>query len=427
MENAVPPTSPAGVPPRRLRSPTPRVALVIVAAVLFGMVVLAAASAVKPFLLGALLVYLLAPVVERLARLGVHRGLAVLVVFGAVVAGIGLVSTLALTPLIQQLRLFVGDLPEIAAGLRTMLERFYADLRLPHEIRDVIDGFITDAGSGLGGLDLGAIVAPLVDSLLSLVSTITAYAILPAWLFFLLKDRMRLADALERALPEGWRGDVFAVLAISNRVFGMWIRGQVILGGVVGIATVIGLMALSIWVDPVFGRYAVLLSIIAAVLELVPFIGPIIAAIPAVLIGLIVGPGPFLAALLLYLAIQQLENHILVPKIQGNAVELHPAAVLFALVVGASLGGIIGAIVSLPIAAAARDIFRFLFHRLSEPPSSVDEALWRVSDRLPGGVRRSAVEAGTSNWPAGRPPAVPSTDLDRGGVAPRTQAPEDHQ
>lgn len=421
MELAVPPTSPAGAPPPRLRPPTPRVALVIVASMLLGLVILVAASAVKPFLLGALLVYLLAPLVEWIARFGVPRGLAVLFVFVGVVAVIVLVATLALTPLIQQLRLFVGDLPEIAAGLRTALERSYADLRLPDDMRDVIDGFVDDAGRGLGGLDLGALVSPLV----SLVGAITAYAILPAWLFFLLKDRLRLTDALERALPVGWRGDVFAVLAVSNRVFGMWIRGQVILGGVVGIATFIGLIGLSIWVDPIFGRYAVLLSIFAAVMELVPFIGPIIAAIPAVLIGLIVGPAPFLAALLLYLAIQQLENHILVPKIQGNAVELHPSAVLFALVVGASLGGILGAIVSLPIAAAARDIFRFLFHRLSDPPASVDEALRRVSERLPGAVRRSAVDAGASGWPAGGPLTVPPATIGPGVIAPRPPTSED--
>jgi predicted PurR-regulated permease PerM len=160
---------------------------------------------------------------------------------------------------------------------------------------------------------------------------------------------------------------------------------------VVGVGSFVGLEILAVVVNPVFGQYAVLLALIAGVLELVPFIGPIIAAIPAVLIGLTVGPGGFFAALILYLLIQQVENNVLVPKIQGDAVELHPSAVMLALVVGASLAGVLGAIISLPVAAAGRDVFRYLFKRVSEPPASVREALTAVSPKLLGSVRPSAL------------------------------------
>jgi predicted PurR-regulated permease PerM len=356
-------------------------------------VLLIASAAVKPFLLGGLLVYLLAPIVERLARLGIWRPLAVLLTFVATVALIGAVSWLALTPLIQQLRLFVDDLPAILLNLRVSVLDFYAGLNLTPEIRALVDRLLADLASGLGEIDVGAIVAPLVDSILGLVGTVTAYAILPAWLFFLLKDRLRLADSLERSLPAAWRGDVFAVFAISNRVFGNWIRGQVLLGIVVGIASYIGLLVLGELIDPIFSRYAVLLAIIAGLLELVPFIGPIIAAIPAILLGIAAGPTGVIAAFLLYLGIQQVENNVLVPKIQGDAVNLHPSAVLVALVVGASLAGVLGAIVSLPIASAARDVFRYLFHRVSDPPATVDRALASVSPSLIRQVRRSAVTA----------------------------------
>ena len=98
-------------------------------------------------------------------------------------------------------------------------------------------------------------------------------------------------------------------------------------------------MILSQLVDPVFGRYAVLLSIIAGVLELVPIIGPIIAAVPAVLLAATAGPIPVVAALALYLLVQQVENNLLVPKIQGDAVELHPAIVMSAIIIGGVAGG----------------------------------------------------------------------------------------
>ena len=171
-------------------------------------------------------------------------------------------------------------------------------------------------------------------------------------------------------MPAEWRADARAVSGIALRVFGQWLRGQVFLGVTVGVATFVGLMLLSVTIDPVFGRFALLLSIIGGVLELLPIIGPIIAAIPAVLLGTHCRSRRRpIAALVLYIVIQQVENNLLVPKIQGDAVELHPSAVMFALVVGGAIAGLLGAILALPITAAARDVFRYVFHRVDEPAS----------------------------------------------------------
>jgi predicted PurR-regulated permease PerM len=138
------------------------------------------------------------------------------------------------------------------------------------------------------------------------------------------------------------------------------------------------LLILNALVDPVFGRFAVLLAVSAGILELLPIIGPIIAAVPAVLLALTAGPEAALAALLLYLLVQQVENNLLVPKIQGDAVELHPSAVMFSLVVGGAIAGLLGAILALPVTAAGRDVFRYLFHRLSD--ESPDHAATAVRD-----------------------------------------------
>jgi predicted PurR-regulated permease PerM len=418
MEPAVPRDTAQGARiVRRLPPPTPRVALVIATGALLVLVALAAAGALKPFLLGVLLIYLLSPAVDRLAALRIPRGIAVLIVFAAVIAVVTWVGTIALSPLITQLQLFIKDLPQIASDLRRTVEDFYQGLRLAPDVRQAIDNALQNASSGIGALDIGGIVSPLVTSIVGLLSTIAAYAILPAWLFFLLKDRARLGLAMERALPPAWRGDVFALFAIANRVFGNWVRGQLVLGASVGILSYAGLMLLSTYVDPVFGRYAILLALVAGILELIPFIGPIIAAIPALLIGITVGPAGFVAVLALYSAIQLLENNLLVPKIQGDAVELHPSAVMLALIVGASLGGIIGAIVSLPITAAGRDMFRYAFHRAADPPASVDASLARISPKLVRAVRRFTADPGDV---AASPPEPTAATVPGPGVAPAT-------
>ena len=187
--------------------------------------------------------------------------------------------------------------------------------------------------------------------------------------------RMYQPESLKTDAFQPWsrgRGtDVWAMLRTVQRVFGQWVRGQLLLGVTVGVMTFIGLMILSVVVDPIFGRFAILLSVTAGILELVPIIGPIIAAVPAVLLAATAGLEAVIAALVLYTLVQQLENNLLVPKIQGDAVELHPALVIFAIIVGGALAGLLGAILALPITSAARDIVRYLFRRLSPDASAV--------------------------------------------------------
>src|SRR5207248_1680428 len=133
-------------------------------------------------------------------------------------------------------------------------------------------------------------IVPVVSSLAGFIVSLFGYAILPAWLFYLLKDRPGIAASFERALPASWRPDALALIRIVNRVVGQWIRGQVVLGVTVGIASYVALLFLGSVVDPVFGDFAVLLAVISGLLELVPIIGPIIAAVPAIVVGLGAGP-----------------------------------------------------------------------------------------------------------------------------------------
>ena len=204
-------------------------------------------------------------------------------------------------------------------------------------------------------------------------------------------------------------------MAICERVFGRWLRGQIVLCFAVGIATFVGLMALSL-VDPIFGRFAVLLAVIAGILELVPIIGPIISMVPTLLLAATTGRvEAIVAVVVLYIIVQQLENQLLVPRIQGGAVEMHPAIVILALAIGAAIAGLIGAIFALPIAAAARDIVRYVFQRSSG--RSPAEAT-----RLPGAAGHAHLRSGRRlrshpDGPrTGRTPAR-APDAERGGAA----------
>jgi predicted PurR-regulated permease PerM len=355
---------------RRVGPPSPRAALIVAGAVVLLAVLYLGRSALGPFVVGLVLAYLLDMPVERMARFGLPRWLSVLLVYAVVIVVVAQALSVVLRPLATELATFIREFPTFTAQVADM----YAHLDLPPALRQAVDSWLADLGQGVGGLNPTDLL-PVVTGIAGIVGSIVGYIIIPVWVFYLIKDRPALAAAAERSMPAEWRPDARAISWLGLRVFGQWLRGQLFLGLTVGAATFVGLMLLSATVDPVFGRFAILLSIVAGVLELLPIIGPIIAAIPAVLLALTGGIDAAVAALVLYTVIQQIENNLLVPKIQGDAVELHPSAVMLALVIGGAIAGLLGAILALPITAAARDVFRYLFHRLDDPPSTPEEAV----------------------------------------------------
>jgi len=368
---------------------SPRVALLAIAAAILAAILYAGRDALGPFIVGLLLVYLVSPPIERLVRTGLPRPIAILLIY--LVVGFLVVEglNLMLRPLIDQIRQFATDLPGLVEQLRAQLERLgavYRGLELPAPLRDAVDQWLARVSSGDVGFD-PAVLLPVLSATTGIVTTVLAFLIIPVWAFYLLKDQPRLMRSFDASIPAEWRADVDAVIEIVGRVFGSWIRGQVLLGGVVGLATFVGLAGLGTFVDPIFGRFAVLLAVIAGLLELLPIIGPILAAIPAVLIAATAGVEAASAALLLYLGIQQVENYFLVPKIQGDATNLHPSVVMLALIVGGTVGGLLGAILALPVLATGRDVYRYLFRRLSraEAPAGSPTSTSPGATRVPIG------------------------------------------
>ena len=126
---------------------------------------------------------------------------------------------------------------------------------------------------------------------------------------------------------------------------GGWVSGQILLCVIIGSISWVGLTLIGV-------PYAVVLALIAGIMEAVPNIGPIIAAVPAVIIAALYSPWQALLVAILYIVIQQLENYIIVPRVMSRAVELHPLAVLLALMVGGELMGVLGAVLAVPVTAA---------------------------------------------------------------------------
>ena len=369
-------------PPTRIGLPTPRVGLVIATAVVIAIVLYLGRSALTPFIVGLLLIYLLDPAVEwfarrRVGRWQIPRGLSVLIVYVITFVVIVVGLRILLGPLVSQLLDYARDFPRLISSIETsaaQLRVWYQSLDLPPEVRAAIDQAIASAASGASGIDFLALL-PIARTILGTAASFFGFLIIPIWAFYILRDRVALTSAFAHALPYEWRDEVWAVLAIVERVVGRWLRGQLLLGFIVGLATFVGLLLLGVLVDPRFTQFAVLLAVIAGILELLPIIGPIISAVPTLLVALTTSD-PILAVIAvvaLYVVVQQVENAVLVPKIQGSAVALHPALIILVLVIGGAIAGLLGAILAIPITAAARDVYLYLFRRLSDTPATDDQ------------------------------------------------------
>jgi len=215
------------------------------------------------------------------------------------------------------------------------------------------------------GLVPSLFTATPIITLLSTFSTLLGLVVLPTWALVLLKDQPRAWPTLSNLLPPAMRRDARALVRIIDRSFGAFLRGQVIVGIAVGLATYAGFVLLERYIGLVT-PYKLPLSVLAGFLQLIPQVGPLVSIIGTALLALIArGQLPALQILLLYIAIQWLVGKVVADRFRPMS-DVHPAALVLVIVALTQLGTI-WLFLAAPVAAIARDIWRYLFGRLKEP------------------------------------------------------------
>ena len=187
--------------------------------------------------------------------------------------------------------------------------------------------------------------------------------------FYLVVEQAALRTTVKQLLPEKHREKAVRVITAIQRKLGLWLLGQLILSLTIFLVTFVILSILNV-------NLALALAALAGMLEIVPFMGPIIAAIPAVLIAFTQSPALAFVVALLYLLIQKMENYILVPKIMEKTVGVHPLLVLFAILIGFKLAGILGALLAVPVVAAISVIVQaYVFDQQPDVPPAPETLL----------------------------------------------------
>ena len=172
--------------------------------------------------------------------------------------------------------------------------------------------------------------------------------------FYLLLEVEAIKKIIQSVTPNKFQTYTTQLFVQAQNKINFWLKGQIILCLIIGILTYIGLLILGV-------KYALLLALIAGVFEIIPYLGPILGAIPAVFLAFTQNPFTAFLVILLYLIIQQLENSILVPKIMSKTIGLNPIIILIVFLIGGKLYGLIGALLAIPIATALSVLIKDYF------------------------------------------------------------------
>lgn len=281
----------------------------------------------------AILVAAFSPVVEKLYKKKVPRILSVLLIYTGLVFLFALLIYLIVPPIALQVREFTHNLPAFIERTSPIYYQF-------KEYLPALQQSLENLAATLNKL-----TANIWSATLTIFGGLVSFLTIFVLTFYILLEKESITNFLISVLPLDHKDKIVEVLKKIGDKVGAWLRGQLILCVIIAIATLIILIIFRV-------PYALILAVLAGILEIIPTIGPILAAIPAILLALTISPLTALIVALCYFGLQQLESQILVPKIMGKVVGLSPVIIIIALLVGAKLFGILGAILAVPAAAA---------------------------------------------------------------------------
>lgn len=321
---------------------------IIILAVLLFVVLrygIAISTVLKPFIISAVISYLLNPVVKVFEKRGIRRIYGVLIVYLIFIAIILLLSFVLVPKLIKEISALALNIPQYSKQMQELLKKFqdgYMNSGLPESFKDVLDENILMLQSMIL-----TVLQNIANGIIEIFSQLFNIIIVPVITFYMLKDAEYFKNQFILLLPKSKRMKFIVLLRDIDNVFGKYIRGQIIIASFVGMFTTIALVLIKV-------KYAFILGIFAGIANIIPYFGPFIGIIPTILFALLDSTGKALYAGGAFILIQQLESGFLTPRIIGKSVGIHPVYVIMSLIAGGKLFGIIGLILAVPALAAIK-------------------------------------------------------------------------
>ncbi|MGB4873008.1 MAG: AI-2E family transporter [Candidatus Promineifilaceae bacterium] len=355
--------------------------ILITLALIFVLFILRVKILLPPFIFAVILAYLVEPLVNLVTkRIPIPRILTLVLIYLVIIAALIAIPASAIPPIVTQVNALITYIPAFIHQLSQLLAELQEPILITEDIIIPINqlpldqAFLSLSGNllnlvqGFGGQTI-SIFGSVLGASLSTVGWVVLVLFLS---FYMVKDHESLFQAMLVLAPPNYRSDV---INLSQQISDLWnafLRGQLVLCMVVG--SIVFFMALILGLPN-----ALLLALIAGLMEFLPTIGPVLAAVPAVFLGYFQSNGSWLGQLIgpfwfviviiiLYTIIYQMENYYLVPRIIGHRLQLHPIVVVLGAIAGASIAGIFGIMLAAPLLASGRIFFAYIYAKLTDQP-----------------------------------------------------------
>ena len=351
--------------------------IVIISLAMVALAVYRIRNLLLPLVTAVILAYLVAPLIQFITqRTRLNRNLVIAVVYLLLLAALVSIPVSAISPIVSQVNNFINNLPRFVNQLGELLQRpiFIAGNEIPLD-QSQIEQIYASLSNNFVSLvqTIGSQSLAVFGSIASATLSTFGWTFLVLFLsFYLVKDHDHLFQLILKLMPETYQPDLLHISHELKLTWNAFLRGQLVLSGVMGLLIFIIALILNL-------PNALLLALIASLMEFLPTIGPVLAAVPAILIALFqshsswVGNlmSPFWFAVLMagiYGLVFQLENYYLVPRIMGRRLQLHPLVVIMGALAGASVAGVLGILLAAPTLATARLFISYVYAKLMDKP-----------------------------------------------------------
>lgn len=302
-----------------------------------------------PFIIACFIAYLLYPVVVWLEQYNFPNVLSILLIYLVFIGGMIYLIYRVYPTIMIQLRDLNEHIPQFIKMYEDTIYQIYVSTSfLPEAVHDQMDQFIFNIETSLENH-----VGKLMGGFTKIFDFIVILTVIPVLVFYFLKDYQSIKDYLKRFIPVKYRQMVEQLVIVIDKSLGGYIRGQLLVSAFVSLLTLIVFHLLGV-------KYALLLAIIMGLTNIIPYFGPIIGAAPAVAITITTSTKLTIFVIVAVFVIQLIESNFISPYIVGKTMNIHPIAIIFALLLGGKVYGIVGMIIAVPALTILKEVINHL-------------------------------------------------------------------
>ncbi|MBU2575843.1 AI-2E family transporter [Patescibacteria group bacterium] len=282
----------------------------------------------------------LGPSINWFERKKIPRAVGILLIYVVAIFILSMVVVLLIPPI-------TNEIDQLTATFPLYYERFlqlFGDLSMKSDMTSAFQQNLQTVGQ-----TLSSYTGSVVNTVSGIFGGLATFFLVLVLTFYFSVKKDGLKSFIQAVTPIKYQKYTMQTFVRIQDKLGLWLRGQILLSFIIFLVTWIGLTILRV-------EYALVLALIAGITEVIPFIGPLIGAVPAVFLAFLESPTKALLVIILYLVIQQLEGNIIVPKVMQKTVGLNPIIVIVVILLGAKIAGVLGALLSIPVTVAVMTI-----------------------------------------------------------------------